>query len=72
LDNSLVADYMDYKGNKEEKFMSYETYHTPSWDWQMAVDHYEGKRYQCEYCGCGLDNHEVFLVGGKPYCGCCK
>jgi hypothetical protein len=52
--------------------MSYETYHTPSWDWQMAVDHYEGKRYECGYCGVGLDNHEVFLVGGKPFCGCCK
>jgi hypothetical protein len=52
--------------------MSYETYHSPSWDWQMSVDHYEGKRYECGYCGVGLDNHEVFLVGGKPFCGCCK
>ena len=50
----------------------YEPYHTPSWSMETAVSHYEGKRYQCEYCGCGLEDHEVFLVSGKPYCGCCK
>jgi late competence protein required for DNA uptake (superfamily II DNA/RNA helicase) len=52
--------------------MDYETYHTPSWDWEKSTSHYEGKRYECEYCGTSLDDHEVFLVSGKPYCGCCK
>lgn len=52
--------------------MSYETCHTPSFDWEKSVSHYDGKTYNCEFCGCALENHEVFLVGGKPYCGCCK
>lgn len=52
--------------------MSYETRHVPSWDWALSVDHYEGKKYTCNYCGCQLENHEVFLVDGKPFCGCCK
>lgn len=50
----------------------YETYHTPSWDWEKSVDHYGGKTYYCEHCGTTLQDHEVFLVSGKPYCGCCK
>jgi hypothetical protein len=52
--------------------MSYETYHTPSWDWAMSVDHHEGKKYMCNYCGVMLEDHETFLVSGKPFCGCCK
>lgn len=50
----------------------YETYHTPSWDLEKAKDHYESKTYECESCGCRLENHEVFLVSGKSRCGCCK
>lgn len=50
----------------------YEPYHCPSWDIEKAKDYYPGKTYECEQCGCGLENHEVFLSGGKPYCGCCK
>lgn len=52
--------------------MWYETYATPSWEMDKAKDHHPGKTYECEYCGVGLSNHEVFLVGGKPFCGCCK
>jgi hypothetical protein len=50
----------------------YETWQTPSWNMEKAVDHYEGKMYNCNYCGCSLENHEVFLCNGKEYCGCCK
>jgi hypothetical protein len=50
----------------------YETWQTPSFDWAKSVDHYEGKMYNCNYCGCSLENHEVFLCNGKEYCGCCK
>lgn len=45
---------------------------TPSWDMEKCVDHYEGKIYECDFCGCKLENHEVFLVEGKARCGCCK
>lgn len=50
----------------------YESWHTPSWDMEKSLDHYEGKKYKCEICGCMLGNHEVFLTGGKERCGCCK
>jgi hypothetical protein len=50
----------------------YETYHTPSWDWEKAKDHYPGKRYECSFCGCGLEDHEAYMRDGKVYCGCCK
>ena len=50
----------------------YETYHTPSWDWEKSKGDHAGKVYECNQCGCGLYNNEVFLVGGKEYCGCCK
>jgi hypothetical protein len=52
--------------------MFYEPYHTPSWDTEKSVDHYEGKKYNCDYCGTELNDHEVFLVSGKSMCGCCK
>lgn len=53
--------------------MTYETWHTPSWDIEKVRDHYPGKTYICENCGVELYNHEVFLrSNGKPYCGCCK
>ena len=48
----------------------YETYTSPSWETEY-IGRTKGK-YECEYCGVELENHEVFLVGGKPYCGCCK
>lgn len=50
--------------------MSYETYSCPSWEteWIPKIK----SSYECEYCGVELSDHEVFLVGGKPYCGCCK
>jgi hypothetical protein len=56
--------------NKFRSDFMYETYSTPSWEteWIPKIK----SKYECEYCGCGLDNHEVFLVGGKPFCGCCK
>jgi hypothetical protein len=50
--------------------MDYETYHTPSWDYEKSAS--MKSSYECEYCGVELENHEVFLVSGKPYCGCCK
>ena len=50
--------------------MSYETYHAPSWDYEKCTN--MKSSYECEYCGVELENHEVFLVSGKPYCGCCK
>lgn len=50
----------------------YENYHTPSWEMETAVKHTWGKTYECEYCGVTLSDHEVFLVSGKSYCGCCK
>jgi hypothetical protein len=50
----------------------YETYHTPSWDWEKAKDHYPGKRYECTFCGCGLEDHEAYMRDDKVYCGCCK
>lgn len=48
----------------------YETYTTPSYETEWIPKIKE--RYECEYCGVSLLDHEVFLVGGKPYCGCCK
>jgi formylmethanofuran dehydrogenase subunit E len=50
--------------------MMYETYTTPSWEMEWAGR--EKSRYECEYCGVELYDNEVFLVGGKPFCGCCK
>lgn len=52
--------------------MYYETYHTPSWDWEKAKDHYPGKTYECNFCAVQLEDHEVYLVNGKAFCGCCK
>lgn len=45
--------------------------HTPSWDMEFAVDHYEGKKYSCNYCGVSMENHETHIREGKTYCGCC-
>jgi hypothetical protein len=50
----------------------YETYHTPSWDYEKSTSHHVGKVYHCEFCGVACEDHEVFLRGGKPFCGCCK
>lgn len=50
----------------------YEPMYTPSWDYLKAVDHYEGKKYECDYCGVKLEDWESFMKGGKIYCGCCK
>ena len=48
----------------------YETYHTPSWSFEYIGR--QKSKYECEHCGVELNDHEVFLVSGKPYCGCCK
>jgi hypothetical protein len=50
----------------------FETYCSPSWDMEKAKDHYPGKRYECSFCGCGLEDHEAYMSSGKVYCGCCK
>jgi hypothetical protein len=50
----------------------YDTYCSPSWDMEKAKDHYSGKTYECSFCGCGLEDHEAYMAGGKVYCGCCK
>lgn len=50
----------------------YDPLHTPSWDDDKSRDHYEGKRYNCDYCGITLEDHESYMRGGKVYCGCCK
>jgi hypothetical protein len=52
--------------------MYYETYHTPSWDLEKAKDHFDSKTYSCDFCGVSLEDHEVFLKGGKSFCGFCK
>jgi formylmethanofuran dehydrogenase subunit E len=48
----------------------YETYTTPSYEFDWIGR--QKSSYECEQCGVELQDHEVFLVGGKPYCGCCK
>lgn len=48
----------------------YETYTTPSWEMEWAMK--QKSRYECEHCGVKLEDHEVFLRGGKTFCGCCK
>jgi formylmethanofuran dehydrogenase subunit E len=55
---------------KKGMIFMYETYATPSWEMEWAGR--EKSRYECEYCGVELYDNEVFLVSGKPFCGCCK